>query len=94
VAKQYLVKDSRNVLLTSRKASAAPDDPELAALPEQMRGRIKSQLDNLMKMDKDQLKEQLAQLEGRAAQAPPQAQPVMEFLLKKVRERLKTLEGK
>jgi predicted Zn-dependent peptidase len=94
VARQYLVKDGRNVLLTSRKASAVPDDPELAALPEMMRARVKGQLDNLMKMDKDQLKEQLAQLEARAAQAPPQAQPVMELLLKKVRERLKTLEGK
>jgi len=96
VAAQYLVKDHRNVLITTRKASAAtgPDDPELAALPEAMRDRVRTQADALMKMDRDQLKERLAALEAQAAQMPPQAKPAMDYLLKKGRERLQKLEGK
>ena len=96
VAAQYLVKDHRNVLITTRKASAAtgPDDPELAALPEAMRDRVRTQADALMKMDQDQLKERLAALEAQAAQMPPQAKPAMDYLLKKGRERLQKLEGK
>jgi predicted Zn-dependent peptidase len=96
VAAQYLVKDHRNVLVTTRKASAAtgPDDPELAALPEAVRDRVRTQADALMKMDQDQLKERLAALEAQAAQMPPQAKPAIDYLLKKGRERLQGLEGK
>jgi predicted Zn-dependent peptidase len=94
VAGQYLVKENRNVLITTRKASAVPDDPELAALPEMVRDRVRSQADALMKMDKDQLKERLAAIEAQAAQVPPQAKPAMDYLLKKGRERLQKLEGK
>jgi len=94
VAGQYLVKENRNVLITTRKASAVPDDPELAALPEMMRDRVRTQADALMKMDKDQLKERLAAIEAQAAQVPPQAKPAMDYLLKKGRERLQKLEGK
>jgi len=94
VAAQYLVKENRNVLITTRKVSATPDDPELTALPEMMRDRIRTQLDAMMKMDRDQLKEQLAAIEARAAQAPPQAKPAMDYLLKKGQERLQKLEAK
>jgi predicted Zn-dependent peptidase len=96
VAAQYLVKDSRNVLVTTRRASAstAPDDPELAAMPEMMRDRVRAQLEALLKLDKGQLTEQLAALEARAAQMPPQARPAFDYLLKKGRERLQKLEGK
>jgi predicted Zn-dependent peptidase len=95
VAGQYLVKENRSVLITTRKAAASgPDDPELAAMPEMMRDRVRTQADALMKMDKDQLKERLAALEAQAEQMPPQARPAMDYLLKKGRERLQKLEGK
>ncbi len=69
-------------------------DPDLAALPEPVRARIKAQLDTMMKLDAVALKEQLTALEGRLSAMPPQARPTVEYLMKKGRERLQKLEAK
>lgn len=98
VARASFPRSARNVLVTQRpgagKPAEGPVDPELAAIPEAQRGRVKAQLDNLLKLDAAALKEQLAALESRAAQAPPQARPLMDYILKKGRERLQKLEAK
>ena len=76
------------------KAPEGPVDPDLAALPEPVRARLKAQLDTMMKLDAPALKEQLAALEARLGSMPPQARPTVEYLMKKGRERLQNLEAK
>ncbi len=98
VAKAYFPRSGKNVLITQRaaapKAAEGPMDPDLAALPEPVRARIKAQLDTMMKLDAVALKEQLTALEGRLSAMPPQARPTVEYLMKKGRERLQKLEAK
>jgi len=95
VAKDYLGKDNRSVAIYTRKAGAAPADPELAALPAEAQGMVKAQLGRLEQMkDPAQLKGILAQMEGQAGQAPAQAKPVLDYLIKKLRERIAKLEAK
>ncbi len=98
VAKAYFPRSGKNVLITQRaaapKAPEGPVDPDLAALPEPVRARLKAQLDTMMKLDAPALKEQLAALEARLGSMPPQARPTVEYLMKKGRERLQKLEAK
>lgn len=95
VAKAYLGKDNRSVATYTRKAGAAPADPELAALPAEAQGMVKAQLGRLEQVkDPAQLKAILGQMEGQASQVPAEAKPVVEYLIKKVRERLAKLEAK
>jgi predicted Zn-dependent peptidase len=95
VAKDYLGKDNRSVAIYTRKAGAAPADPELAALPAEAQGMVKAQLGRFEQMkDPAQLKGILAQMEGQAGQTPAQAKPIIEYLIKKLRERIAKLEAK
>lgn len=95
VAKEYLVKENRNVAIYTRKASAQPEDPELAALPDQMRGMIKTQLSQLMKVvDVARLQGVLGQLEGQISQVPAEMKSGFEYLKKKIQERIQQLETK
>jgi len=95
VAKEYFVKENRNVAIYTRKAGAAPVDPELAALPAEAQGMVKAQLGRLEQVkDPAQLKAILGQMEGQASQVPAEAKPVIDYMIKKVRERLAKLEAK
>ena len=95
VAQTYLTKENRGVATYTRKAGAttAPEDPGLAAVPEQMRPMVKQTLVRLAaSTDADKLKQMIAQMESQSAQIPPQMKPATDLMLQKARERLAELE--
>ena len=99
VAKKYLTPENRSVLSIHRKqapaGSAGPEDPELAKLPEALRGNAKMALAQFEKeTDVAKLKEGLAQMEAQADKLPPQVKPLVEFLMQKLRTRIQKLEAK
>ena len=92
VVKTYLTPDKKNVLTMVRKAGAAAEDPEIAALPAQMKSMVKQQLAAIDQIqDKAQLEQMLAQLQQHAEQAPPQAKPAIGIMLKKLQQRIEEL---
>jgi len=97
VAQTYLTKENRGVATYTRKAAvagtAAPEDPALLAVPEQMRPGVKQTLARLAALsDADKLKQMIAQMESQSAQMPPQMKPAADLILRKARERLTELE--
>ncbi len=94
VAKQYLTKENRSVLIYHRKQAEGPVDAELAKLPEQGQGFAKRFLADLDKMDLAKAKEALAGIEARAAQVPEQMKSTFEYMLTKLRARIQKLEAK
>lgn len=100
VAKQYLTKETRAVGIFTRKAedkaaAGAPssDDAEIAALPEQARPMAKQAMAQIQaEKDPTVLKARLDRVRSQAEQAPPQAKPVMDFIIRKAEERLAQLE--
>ncbi len=99
VAKDYLTKETRNVAIYTRKAGSKPaaDDKDLEAVPAEARDMVKGQLAQIAKAtDLEKLKTGLARLEGQASQAPPEAKPILDLMMKKIRERIEQLskEGK
>jgi predicted Zn-dependent peptidase len=96
VAKKYFTKENRTVASYSRKGGpAAPEDPEIAALPEQVRPMVKASLERLGKeTDAEKLRKALEQMRGQADAAPAQFKPALELMIKRVEARLKQLEAK
>jgi len=89
VAAKYFTPANRTVLTYLRKEGTAPEDPELAALPAQLKGMVKQQLAQIQQItDAAQLGEMLAQMQQMSAQVPPQVKPAITYLIKKVQERL------
>ncbi len=92
VVKAYLSADKRSVLVFTRKAGSAPEDPEIAALPPQMKPMVQKQAAAIAEMtDKAQLEQMLAQYQQGAGQAPPQVRPALNILIKKLQARLEAL---
>ncbi len=95
VAQTYLTKENRGVATYTRKpgAAAAPEDPALAAVPEQMRPMVKQTIGRLATLtDADKLKQMIAQMESQSGQMPPQMKPATDLILQRARERLTELE--
>jgi predicted Zn-dependent peptidase len=95
VANTYFGRNNRSVAVYTRKEGAAPAaDADLAALPGPMQGMARQAAQKIaQETDGAKLKEGLAQLEAQAAQVPPQMAPVMDYLKKKMQERIGQLEG-
>ncbi len=95
VAKAYFDVNNRSVATFKRKAGAAgPEDPELASLPAPMRARAKQMVAQLaQETDAAGLRQTLDGLEAQAAQVPPQMKPMLDFMKKKMTERLQQLEA-
>ena len=94
VARAYFDVTNRSVATYRRKAgAAAPEDPELAALPAPLRARAKAMAAQLaQETDAEQLRTTLEQFETQAAQVPPQMKPMFDFMKKKMTERLQQLD--
>jgi predicted Zn-dependent peptidase len=93
-AKKYFTRENRNVAYYLRKAGAAPDDPELAAMPAQMKGMVKQQLAQINAMtDAAELQDTVAQLQQMAGQVPPAMKPALEYLVKKTQARIEELSA-
>ncbi|MFZ5785457.1 MAG: M16 family metallopeptidase [Acidobacteriota bacterium] len=94
VAAKMFVKENRNVAIYTRKASGGAEDPEVAALPERLRGMVRQQLSEFEKEgDPAKLQETLVQLEQTAGQAPPQFKPALDLLKKRLQERIDELSA-
>ncbi len=98
VANKYFDAKNRSVAVYKRKAGTAPEgeDPEFTSvaskLPPQMRAMMKKQLEQLTKeTNAEDLKQAVAQFEQMKEKLPPQMQPVGEYMVKKVRERIEQL---
>ncbi len=95
VAKAYFTKENRKVMVINRPKATGPVDPELESIPEAMRGNAKAAAAQFAaETDLTKLKGALGQIEAQSAQVPPQAKPFMEYLKKKLNERIQKLEGK
>lgn len=94
VAGEYLKPERRNVITFLRKEGTAAGDPELAELPAQLQALIRQQLAQIEGIeDPAKLEEILAQLQGALQQAPPPMKPALDYLIRKVQERLEGLAG-
>jgi predicted Zn-dependent peptidase len=94
VARKYLVPEHSSVATYYRSDNATPIDPELAELDPQMQAMVKQALTQIQaETDPDALRMGLQQMEAQAGQAPPQFKPAMDYMLKKVKERIAELEA-
>jgi predicted Zn-dependent peptidase len=94
VARQYFTKENRAVAIYTRKAGAAPEDPEIAALPAEQRAQLKQQLAQMKAVtDPARLKSGLERLAQNLAQEPPDVKPMLELFMKKLKERIAELEA-
>ncbi len=96
VARTYFTKENRNVMLVYRKAAKAegPADPELEKLPAQARPMVQAQVKQMATLPKEKLQQTLEQMEAQAGQVPPAQRPVVEYLMKKLREAIAAKGGK
>jgi predicted Zn-dependent peptidase len=94
VAKEYFDKESRTVGVFLRKASSAPADAELLALPAEAQAMVKQATQQLQaQTDPAKIRAGIAQMQAMAGQAPPEVKPALELILKRAQERLAALEG-
>ncbi|MEJ2076528.1 MAG: pitrilysin family protein [Acidobacteriota bacterium] len=95
VADQYLTAENRSVAWYERKkGTQADEDPELAALPAQMKPMIKQQVAAIQKeTDRTKLEQALARTQQMADQVPPQAKPAVRYIIKKIQERIDQLSA-
>ncbi len=84
VAQRQLTADSAASKLYSRKASSEPEDPELAAFDAATQAQVKGMLGQMSGANAEQLAQGLAQLEQMRSQVPPDAQPAIDYLIKRV----------
>jgi predicted Zn-dependent peptidase len=96
VARNALTKENRTVGTFLRKAgaAAAPEDPELQALPPEARAQVSQNLKRIAaETDAAKLKGGIAQMQAAAGQVPAEMKPAFELMLKRAQERLAALES-
>src|SRR5690606_15707901 len=92
VANRYFADNQRNVFVYVRREGSTPEDALFVALPEQLKPMVKSQLAQINQIsDVEQLKQILEQSEQALEQAPPEARPAVEYLVRKIGERIDQL---
>jgi predicted Zn-dependent peptidase len=93
VAGAYLTANNSAVAVYTRKVGAAPEDPELAAMDEETRARVRRTLAMLkQRTDADRLRQMVGLMEGMLGQVPPDERAAAEYVLKKMKEHLAELE--
>jgi predicted Zn-dependent peptidase len=94
VAGEYLTRENRTVGVFLRKEGAAPEDPEVAALPPPAQGMVRQALKQIESVDDPaQMQQMLAQMQQAAGQAPPEMKPAIDLILKRAGERLEKLSA-
>jgi Peptidase M16 inactive domain len=94
VAREYLTRENRTVgvFLRKEEVAAAPEDPELLALPEAQRSMVKQNLQQIAaESDPEKLRADIAQMQQMASQVPPEMKAAVELILKRAEERLNAL---
>ncbi len=95
VASSYFDPSSRSVAIYYRTESDEPEDPRLAGLDPQERqtiAMVQQQLAGATAEQLDLLRQQLAQMEGQASQAPPESQDLLQLMTELMRARIAELE--
>jgi len=93
-ARQYFTKENRTVGVFLRKEGAAPEDPEVSALPAEAQAMVKQNLQRIAaETDAAKLREGIARMQAAAGQAPAEMKAALELLVKRAQERLAALES-
>jgi predicted Zn-dependent peptidase len=95
VAKQYFARENRLVGHYTRKAGTAAEEvpPELTELPAEVRQGVMAQIRQIRALDDvAALQGFLGQVEAQSAQAPPEMKPVVDLMIRVLRERIAELE--
>jgi predicted Zn-dependent peptidase len=94
VAKEYFTKENRTVGIFLRKEGAAPEDPEVAALPAEAQAMVKQSLRQIQaETDPARLREGIARLQQAAGQAPPEMKAAIDLIVKRAQEHLAAVES-
>ncbi len=92
VSKTYFTKENSDVTTYLRKPGSAPEDPELAALPAELKAMVKQQVAQISQLnDRAKLEQMVARMRQMSGQVPPAMKPGFEYILKKAQEHLDTL---
>ena len=94
VARQTFTAERKSVATYIRKAGGTAEDPELAALPAQVKAMVKQQLAQIEQIsDPAQLEQVLGQLRQMQGQVPPQMKPAIDLMLKRAEQKLDALRA-
>ncbi len=94
VARTWFTPENRTVAVYVRKAGGAPEPPEIAALPAQMKGMVRQLLARIEAApDRPTLEKIIQQLNGMAPRVPPEMKPGVDLLIRRAQERLDVLPG-
>jgi predicted Zn-dependent peptidase len=102
VAKKYFEPTNRSVAVYTRKAGSAPEDPELAGISAEVRAKMIAPVMEMINAKDDpaelenmyaQMSAALPMMEARKNELPPGAIDGMKYVLKKLRERIDTLNS-
>jgi len=92
---KYLTRENRNVATYTRRTESDLADPVLAKFSPQVRGMLRQQLAAISKeTDLEKLKNAVVQAEATLERVPEQVRPAIEYLKKKIEERIEQLESK
>ena len=92
VASQYFTKENRAVAIWTRKAGSAPEDPAIAALPDQAKAMVRQTVAKLQTItDAAQLQQMLTRMDQTAGQIPAEMKPAMDYIRAKAQARLTEL---
>ncbi|MHC4208476.1 MAG: M16 family metallopeptidase [Planctomycetota bacterium] len=94
VAETYFTTSNSAVAVYTRKAGAAPEDPDLAMLSDVWRPRVKQMLTQLKAVkDAGRLRMMAAMMQGQVGQASPEEDAAMRYIIRKLNERAAELEA-
>ena len=99
VANEYFAKENRSVAMYHRQAgSGSAQDTELAAALEGLEPQMAQALKQQIKMlgtvnDAAMLSQALSRMEASSGQAPPEMKNAIDYMIKKVRERIEELNA-
>jgi hypothetical protein len=94
VAKTYFTTSNSAVAVYTRKAGAAPADPELAMLSDEWRPRVQQILARLTAVkDAGRLRMMTAMMQGQLGQGTPEEDAAMRYIIRKLNERADELEA-
>jgi predicted Zn-dependent peptidase len=95
VANKYFDESNRSVATYTRKAGAPQTaDPLMAGMSSQEQAQARAIAQQIaQEKDIQKLTDNLAKIEGMAAQVPPQQKAIVEFMLQKVKDRIAELKA-
>ncbi|HUG43960.1 MAG TPA: pitrilysin family protein [Acidobacteriota bacterium] len=93
-ARRYLKPEKKNVAVYLRREGAAPMDPALSGLPPEVRASVQQQITQIEEStDLESLQQALVQTQQMAGQAPEEFRPALEYVQRKIQERIAALEA-